>query len=123
MSRILFYLDEDASSLALLKALRNAGLNAITPADTGRLGYSDEEQLAWARDEGRVIYSFNIKDFCRLHRDWLLSDRNHAGIVLIAQKRYSIGQQIQGLLTLVSEQSAKTMINQLIFLSVYIMEG
>ena len=60
MSQICFYLDEDTINAALVKALRNANLNVVTVADAGRLGYPDEEQLIWATEQGRVIYSFNI---------------------------------------------------------------
>ncbi len=64
MSQICFYLDEDTINAALVKALRNANLNVVTVADADRLGYSDEEQLIWATEQGRVVYSFNIGDFC-----------------------------------------------------------
>ncbi|WP_242058682.1 DUF5615 family PIN-like protein [Microcoleus sp. FACHB-SPT15] len=51
--------------------MRNASLNVVTVADAGRLGYPDEDQLIWATEQGRVIYSFNIGDFCRLHRGFM----------------------------------------------------
>jgi hypothetical protein len=59
VSQICFYLDEDTINAALVKALRNANLNVVTVADAGRLGYPDEDQLIWATEQGRVIYSFN----------------------------------------------------------------
>lgn len=120
MSQICFYLDEDTINAALVKALRNANLDVVTVADAGRLGYSDEEQLIWATEQGRVIYSFNIGDFCRLHRDFIAQERNHTGIVLAAQQQYSIGQQLRGLLKLSADNSSEEMANQLMFLSVYI---
>lgn len=73
MSRICLYLDEDTIKSALVKALRNADLDVITVADAGMLGYSDEEQLIWSTEHKRVIYSFNIGDFCRLI--WLKKKR------------------------------------------------
>ncbi len=120
MSQICFYLDEDTINAALVKALRNANLNVVTVADAGRLGYPDEEQLIWATEQGRVIYSFNIGDFCRLHRDFIVQERNHAGIVLASQQQYSIGQQLRGLLKLAADNSSEEMVNQLMFLSAYI---
>ncbi len=120
MSQICFYLDEDTINAALVKALRNANLNVVTVADAGRLGYPDEEQLIWATEQGRVIYSFNIGDFCRLHRDFIVQERNHAGIVLASQQQYSIGQQLRGLLKLASDNSSEEMVNQLMFLNTYI---
>ena len=65
MNRICLYLDEDTIKSALVKALRNADLDVVTVADVGRLGYADEEQLIWSTKQKRVIYSFNIRDFCR----------------------------------------------------------
>lgn len=120
MSQIGFYLDEDTINAALVKALRNADLNVVTVADAGRLGYPDEDQLIWATEQERVIYSFNIRDFCRLHRDFIVQERNHAGIVLASQQQYSIGQQLRGLLKLAANYSSEETVNQLIFLSAYI---
>lgn len=120
MNQICFYLDEDTINAALVKALRNANLNVVTVADAGKLGCSDEEQLIWAIKQGRVIYSFNIGDFCRLHRDFVAQERNHAGIVLASQQQYSIGQQLRGLLKLAANNSSEEMVNQVVFLSAYI---
>jgi hypothetical protein len=112
-------LREGYSESDLLLALRNANLNVVTVADADRLGYPDEEQLIWATEQGRVIYSFNIGDFCRLHRDFIAQERNHAGIVLASQQQYSIGQQLRGLLKLAADNSAEEMVNRLMFLSAY----
>ncbi len=120
MSQIRFYLDEDSIEKSLITAFRNAGLNIVTVADVGRQSYSDEDQLTWATEQGRVIYSYNRRDFCRLHSEFLAAGRNHAGIVLLQQQRYSVGRQLQGLLKLVSTLSSKEMVNQLVFLSAYI---
>ena len=120
MSRIRLYLDEDTIKTALIQALRSADLDVVTVADVNRLGYSDEDQLLWAIEQGRIIYSFNIGDFCHLHRDFMVQEISHAGIILVPQKQYSIGQQLQGLLKLISQYSAEDMINQLLFLSYYI---
>ncbi len=80
------------------------------------LGYPDEEQLIWAPVQGRVIYSFNIGDFCRLHGDFIAQERSHADIVLAPQQQYSVGQQLRGLLKLAADKSALEMANQLVFL-------
>jgi hypothetical protein len=120
VSRIRLYLDEDTIKAALIQALRSADLDVVTVADVNRLGYSDEDQLLWAIEQGRIIYSFNIGDFCHLHRDFMVQEISHAGIILVPQQKYSIGQQLQGLLKLVSQYSAEDMINQLLFLSYYI---
>ena len=120
MSQIRFYLDEDSVEKSLITAFRNAGLDVVTVTDVDRQSYSDEEQLIWATEQERVIYSYNRRDFCRLHNEFLATERSHAGIILLQQQRYSIGQQLRGLLQLVSTLSAEEMVNQLVFLSAYI---
>ena len=120
MSQIRFYLDEDSVEKSLITAFRNAGLDVVTVTDVDRQSYSDEEQLIWATEQERVIYSYNRQDFCRLHNEFLVTERSHAGIILLQQQRYSIGQKLRGLLQLVSALSAEEMVNQLVFLSAYI---
>lgn len=123
MSQIRLYLDEDTINKALIRALRNADLDVVTVKDAGRLGLPDEDQLAWAIAQERVIYSYNIGDFCRLHRDFMLTERMHAGIILVSQRDYSIGQQLRGLLRLIANQSDERMVNQLVFLNDFIGES
>jgi hypothetical protein len=120
VSRICLYLDEDTIKSALVKALQNAELDVITVADADMLGASDKEQLIWSTEHKRVIYSFNIGDFCRLHRDYMAQGKTHAGIILAPQQQYSIGQQLTGLLKLVAAQSAEEMVNHIVFLNSYL---
>jgi Domain of unknown function (DUF5615) len=120
VSRIRLYLDEDTINASLVKALRNADLDVVTVADAQRLGLSDEEQLIWAMNQGRVLYSYNIGDFCKLHSTFIVEERSHAGIILAPQRQYSIGQQQRGLLKLAASLSAEEMANQLFFLSAYV---
>lgn len=122
VSRICFYLDEDSFEKSLTAAFRNAGLDVVTVADVNRQSYSDEEQLIWATEQRRVIYSYNRSDFCRLHSEFLAAGRTHAGIIVSQQQRYSVGQQLRGLLKLVAAQSDAEMVNQLVFLNAYIGE-
>lgn len=66
MSRICLYMDEDILQRSLILALRTSGVDVITTSDANKLSFSDEKQLIWAAEQGRAIYSFNTKDFCRL---------------------------------------------------------
>jgi hypothetical protein len=47
MSAAKFFTDEDIYA-AVVPALRRAGLDAVSTPEAGRLGESDESQLAWA---------------------------------------------------------------------------
>ncbi len=119
MSQIRLYLDEDALQIALVLALKKSNINVITVADAARFSFSDEEQLIWATEQRRGVYSFNMGDFQQLHHTFLAKGMEHSGIILVPQQRYSIGEQLRGLLKLISQKSAEDMINQLVFLSAY----
>ena len=116
MTDICLYLDEDATSNQLLKSLRNAGVDVISTLEAQMLSQPDEKQLEWALVNRRVIYSFNVRDFYRLHTDWLVQGKSHPGIVL-GKQNYSIGDQMKGLLKLISIKSAEDLENQVEFLS------
>lgn len=79
-------------------------------------GASDEAQLTFADQSGRVLYSCNVRDFCLLHESWLTTGREHAGIVVMPRQRYSVGEQLKRLLRLVGSKSAEQMRGQLEFL-------
>lgn len=66
---------------------------------------------------GRVIDSFNVGDFCRIHALWLMRHTAHAGIILSRQRQFSVGDQMRRLLKLVGTLSAEDMQNRLEFLS------
>jgi len=120
MSNIRLYFDEDIMEKALVQALRVPDIDVMTVGETGKVGESDESQLIWATVQGRVLYSSNIGDFCRLHNDFIAEGRSHAGIILISQQRYSLGVKLQGILRLVGNKSAEDMVNQLEFFSKYL---
>jgi len=85
MSAIRFFTDEDVYGAAA-RALRSAGIDAVSTPETARLGESDESQLEWATAERRAFVTFNVAHFAALHGIWLRQDRHHAGIVLSSQR-------------------------------------
>ena len=121
MGKISWYLDEDVIKKSLIEALITAKLDIITTADVNMLGCSDYDQLMWAKENSRVIYTFNVGDFCRLHKEFIQNNKHHRGIVLGQQQRYSTKQQLQGLLKITSELSTEEIENQIIFISNYIL--
>ena len=118
MNVIRLYLDEDAMDSDFVEALRLRSVDVITPADVGMLSRSDEEQLQWAFENNRVIYSFNVRDFYRLHTTWLEQGKSHPGIIL-GQQGYSIGEQMRRILRIIAAKSAEEMLNQVEFLSAW----
>jgi len=120
MSQIRLYMDEDSTGRSLMLAMQNRGVDVITTLSVNRLRYSDEEQLIWARSQGRILYSSNIQDFYLLHTDFLTQEQPHSGMILVQQQRYSIGELMRGILRLVAAKSAEEMENQVKSLSAWI---
>jgi hypothetical protein len=72
--------------------------------------------VAFAAERGFVLYTFNVSDFYRLHTEWVAAGREHAGIVLATQQRYSVGEQLRRILRLRAVVTAAGMRNQVEFL-------
>ncbi len=73
------------------------GIDALTTSEAGRERASNADQLAWASNVGRVLYSANIRDFDRINRVWLAAGREHAGIILLPQQSLPVGEQLRRL--------------------------
>jgi len=117
VNQIKIYIDEDAMDSDLVAALRSRGLTVITALDAGLVGKSDGEQLAFAAEQGCVLYTFNVSDFYRLHTEWSDSGREHAGMILAPQQRFSVGEQLRRILRLRAATTAVSMRSQVEFLS------
>ena len=89
--RIRFYTDEHVAR-AVVRGLRQRGVDVLTVPEAGMLGASDEEHLARAQAEGRVLFTQD-EDFLRLHASGVV----HAGIVYIPQHT-SVGEIVRGLI-------------------------
>lgn len=120
MTQIRLYMDEDSISHSLAIALQNRGVDVITALSENRLRVSDEEQLRWANLQGRVLCSSNVRDFYRLHTEFLTKGEPHTGIILVRQQRYSTGQIMRGILKLIAVKSAEELYNQVEFISAWI---
>ena len=116
MSELRLYVDEDASEHAVIRGLRDRGFDLLTVQEADRLGLDDEEQLDFASEMDRAIYTFNIRDFAVLHREYLERGENHAGIVAIPRQRYAIGEKIRRLAALLSTTQTEDMRNQMEYL-------
>lgn len=116
---IRLYIDEDAMDTDLVRALRARGADVITANDAAMIERPDEEHLAYATTQGRILYSFNKGDYYRLHTELLIRAMSHSGIVLADHRRYSVGEQMRRLLKLIASKSAEDMENQVEFLSAW----
>lgn len=104
---------------ALVRALRARGMDVISALDVGMIERDDAAHLDYASAHGRVLYTFNVGDFYRLHTSYLAKGKPHAGIILTQQQRYSVGEQMRRLLKLVATRSAEDLKNSVEFLSVW----
>ena len=87
-----FHLDEHISN-AIADGLRRRGIDVTTTAQVGLSGFSDEDQLAFALSNDRVLVTRDA-DFLRLHQQRVA----HAGIVYSHQSSQSIGETLRGLI-------------------------
>jgi hypothetical protein len=114
--KIRLYIDEDAMAESLVQALIDRGVDVTTANLENMVFQPDPVHLAYATSLGRVLYSFNVGDYCQLHSEWLSTDRLHSGIIVASQKKFSIGEQMRRLLRIMNTLSAEEMTNNLEFL-------
>ena len=107
--RIRFYTDEHVAK-AVVRGLRQRGVDVLTVPEAGMLGASDEEHLERARAEGRVLFTQD-DDFLRLHAAGV----PHAGIVYALQQA-SVGEILRGLMLVSQVLDAEDMQGQVEFL-------
>lgn len=107
---IRLYIDEDVHG-GIGAALRQHGYDVLTVNEAKRGGLSDAEQLAYAADLGRTLFSFNAADYIALHLEYGTQGRMHSGIVV--SKQIPIGETVRRLLHLLDTVSADDIRNQL----------
>jgi hypothetical protein len=82
------HLDADTSKKSLHKALLERGHDVTiclanrTPNEWMKLDADDTRQLLGATAQGRVIFTFNVRDYMELAKHY----PHHAGILFSAQK-------------------------------------
>jgi hypothetical protein len=98
------HLDADASLKALHAALLTRGHDVTrTPVSWMPRDASDTEQLLGATAQGRVLFAFNVRDFPVLVRRY----PHHRGLLLAAQRRWTLSQLIAALDRMLSETDAE----------------
>ena len=104
---IKFHLDENVNS-AIAKGLRVRGVDVTTTPEMGLIGADDEEQLKFAKIEGRVIFTHD-DDFLRVQID-------HTGIVYCGQGGRAIGEIIRWLILIWEALDSEDMENKVEFI-------
>jgi hypothetical protein len=111
------YLDEDVPE-AVAIALRLRGYNVLTTQEARNKSLSDRDQIASATSEGRVLFTHNVADFLKIHKELMEIGRNHPGIIVSRQR--PIGVMVKALLRLLSGVSPEGAENQILWLSDWI---
>jgi hypothetical protein len=89
---IRFYFDQHIPA-AVSAGLKQHGVDVLTAQATNRCGATDQEQIAFASSDARVVVTFDT--------DYLAMDAagvRHEGIAWCPATKYSIGELIQALL-------------------------
>ncbi len=104
---------------ALVNALRSRGLDVTTALEQHMIHRDDEDHLNHATEQGRVLFTFNRGDFLKLHREYLVQGKQHAGIIVANQQQYSVGEVMRRLLHLAAAKTDDDMRNWIEFLSAW----
>ena len=113
---IRLYLDEDVHK-RVAYALKLRHFDVISTHELGRWGLSDEEQLSYATNEGRALFTYNTSDYLPIHQDWIRRGREHYG--LIVSNQLPIGETIKRMLNLLNRLTADEIRNQIRWLQAF----
>lgn len=95
-------LDAHISGRRIAGALRERGPDVLAADELRALdGWPDEDLLQLAADEGRILVTFDVKDFPRITGSWAAGQRSHAGCaVLVGIDHSEFGAILRALDTL-----------------------
>ena len=110
---IKLYLDEDVHKKVAL-SLRLKGYDVVSAHEVQNQSLPDYKQLQYAISEQRAIFTFNIGDFDRLHKEYAQSEKEHFGIIL--SKQITFSDTLKRLIQFLSTHSSKEIENNLFWI-------
>ena len=110
MSEIRYYTDEHVAR-AVIRGLRQRGVDVLTVPEADMMGATDEAHLALAFSQGRVLFTLDV-DFLRLAAAGI----EHNGVVYTPQHT-TIGDIIRGLMFIYQVLEAKDMVGKVEYLT------
>jgi predicted nuclease of predicted toxin-antitoxin system len=116
MASVALYLDEDINP-GLAMILRERGFDVVSTTEAEMLGKSDSEQLEFATEHGRVLFTHNIGDYARLAHHYAKQTHPHSGIVVSDQ--LPLGELLRRTLRFLTARSQEAMINRFEWLNDY----
>ncbi len=108
------YFDENVPE-AIAAAVRLRGYDVTTVRDAERKAASDLDQLRYASLQKRVLFTFNVADFVKLHDELMTAGRHHSGILL--SKQLPVGIVVKRLLKLLSRLHVDKIENNILWLN------
>lgn len=109
--KLQFLLDEHMP-VELAEQLNEKEVDTLTVRDLKKLGAGDPALLAYARNHGRVICTYD-SDYVEMARD----GAQHVGIVFVPNKRCEIGVMFRFLCLIHAGYSADDMVNMVEYVS------
>jgi predicted nuclease of predicted toxin-antitoxin system len=114
MKHLKLYFDENVPE-AIAAAVRLRGYDVITVRDAERKAASDLDQLRYASLQKRVLFTFNVADFAKLHDEFMATGRHHSGILL--SKQLPVRIVVKRLLKLLSRLPVDEIENNIFWLN------
>lgn len=108
------FFDEDISA-NIVTNLRQRGFDVLSVREATRLTLDDDQQLEYAVEHKRTLFTHNRNDFEILHNSYIESSIDHFGII-IARRRRNQSIIVRKLLDLIDSTSPEQMVNQLRYL-------
>lgn len=96
---------------AVANGLRRREIDVLTTQEGEQLSFSDEDQLALAVREGRVLFTMD-EDFLVM----AAQSQEHCGIAFLAQRNYTIGRAVNGMVRLWENRTPESMQGQVEYL-------
>lgn len=112
--RLKLYFDENVPE-AIAAAVRLRGYDVATVKDAEKKAASDLDQLRHASLQKRVLFTFNVADFVKLHEEFVVLGRRHSGILL--SKQLPVGIVVKRLLKLLARLHPDEIENNILWLS------
>ncbi|MCW1969436.1 MAG: DUF5615 family PIN-like protein [Anaerolineae bacterium] len=107
---IRFHLDENVAH-AVAKGLLQHGVDVTTTSEMHMLGHVDEDQLAHATAEGRVLFTQD-RDLLRIAQHFI----DHAGIIYCDKNARTVGEIVKRLLAIAKNMPADDMVGMVKFI-------
>jgi hypothetical protein len=106
----------------IAQQLRSQGHDVTSVvADPALVGLPDEQVLAYATAQGRVLVTANIKDFVPLDGRYRAAGQSHAGLILVSTKTFpqtrGFTTTITAALTALLSGTTKIQPSQVLFLT------